>query len=110
MDYRVIWLCWFKTDKNDKIWGCIALGSEDRVGYNFWGRRGAKLTFKRYPRYPRFSREPLYSLYQSKIRKGYEDTTLANLEAVGAGFTSDFEKQFTLARMFDKFHGEQEPA
>ena len=107
MDYKVIRLAWCKTDKNDKIWGWIALGSEDDVGYNFWGRRGAKLTFKRYPRY---SRDTLYALYESKIRKGYRDTTLAKLEAAEEGFTADFEKQFTLARMFDQFHGEGEPA
>lgn len=106
-DYNVIRVAWCKTDRNDKIWGWIALGSEDDVGYNFWGRRGAKLTFKRYPRW---SRDTLYTLYYKKIDKGYDQTGFDVLERAGPGFINDFEKQFTLARMFDNFHGEGEPA
>lgn len=99
MQYTFTHLLWNTSGSSDKIWGVIDLPSSQTF-YNFWGRRGAKLTFKRYDRY-----QKLGTLAKNKQLSGYRAVTAAELVEHDPEFLIDFERQFVVATMFDNFHG-----
>ncbi|RYD64497.1 MAG: hypothetical protein EOP83_09615 [Verrucomicrobiaceae bacterium] len=99
--YEFGFLGWCKDKSHDKVWGWIVLG-DARTSYNFWGRRGATLTWKRYDA----AGAPLDRLKREKVAKGYREVPLDAIEQQTPGFTDEFERNFTMARLMNKFHGE----
>lgn len=99
MGYRIEFFGWCSDEGHDKVWGWISLAHEADL-FSFWGRRGGKLTWKRWT-----SESSLEALRDSKIRKGYRSVPIADIEAETPGFTHEFERAFMLCRMFDQFHG-----
>lgn len=108
--YTLHFVGWKKEGTSDKVWGYFSLPSNEKVFYTFWGRRGAKLTFKRYEgNYKRvggswYSSEA-ENLAFSKKRDGYVECPITHIEAHTPGFTNEFELQFVMNRMMNKFHG-----
>lgn len=101
--YTLHFVAWKKEGTSDKVWGFFSLPGSDRTFYSFWGRRGARLTFKQY------KNEHLYSMEtmgRSKVREGYVECPITHIEAHTPGFTNEFELQFVMSRMMNKFHGE----
>ena len=85
--YTLHFVAWKKEGTSDKVWGL----------------RGARLTFKQY------KNEHLYSMEtmgRSKVREGYVECPITHIEAHTPGFTNEFELQFVMSRMMNKFHGE----
>jgi hypothetical protein len=128
MSYKINYFGWNTEQdgptKHDKIWGYVTVGGEDDGAggklYNFWGKRGARLTFKQHGEAGKVAspyrwqsdrdspgRRELTRLQEAKAKKGYRSIPLGDIEAVcGDGFIVSFEKQLTLAKLFNKFHGE----
>jgi len=108
MSYEINYFGWNHTDGHDKVWGYVTIG--DGVGaelYNFWGARGKKLSFKKYPsNYD--SVIELKKLAQKKSDKGYREISVMKIETVVDGFIETFEKQLTLAKLFGNFRGKKE--
>lgn len=111
--YTILSFLWNNTDGHDKVWGYFQLSSDPTTYYNFWGRRGKKLTWKEYKEEPRSWRSyaKLKNLAAEKVRKGgYQEVAINQIEVTTPGFTDEFEKNFTLARLFDNFHKKVEEA
>jgi hypothetical protein len=120
-NYSFEFLAWCHEKGSDKVWGYIRLRDDNEYLYNFWGRRGKKLTWKRYAfdgyyYYNSTLRQTVLGRYdtcselqmkgQQKLAKGYQQVDLNDIEAVTPGFTEEFESQFVLAKLFETYHGE----
>lgn len=107
-NWQIEFFGWYKDEASDKIWGYVSIGG-DKTLYNFWGRRGKKMTFKLYDK-PKYSwqRGTLRRLAQSKLSKGYVEIEPDQVETVVPGFSSEFETQLFMAKLFDNFHGKKE--
>jgi hypothetical protein len=107
--YKILSFLWNNSDGHDKVWGYFILSSDPSTYYNFWGRRGKKLTWKEYKDDGGImgarAALKLDNLRITKSRgKGYREVAVDQIEAITPGFTDEFEKNFTLARLFDNFH------
>ena len=78
---------------HDKIWGALNLNGEE---VTFWGKRGAKPTFKK-------PDEDVWALIKKKRRK-YIPTTIEALEEAGPGFEDRFDEYLVAAQLGDAFH------
>jgi hypothetical protein len=92
--FTFLFIGWMKEGTHDKVWGFIRLDSGSY--YNFWGRRGKTLRFKRHA--GRWSDYVLNALADKKIAKGYSKLTEAMMESVNPGFTDEFGSQFVMAK------------
>lgn len=101
--YSLHYVAWKKEGTSDKVWGFFSLPSYANTYYTFWGRRGARLTFKQYKNVALSSMD---TQARSKTRDGYVECPIAHIEAHTPGFTNEFELQFVMSRMMNKFHGE----
>jgi hypothetical protein len=99
--YTLEFFAWCRDGSADKVWGYFNLGDE-RTRYSFWGRRGNKLSFKEH----RGSEaRKLRGAGNRKTDKGYKAVTIDQIEAVTPGFVHEFEQQFVIAKLFERFHG-----
>lgn len=102
-DKKIMYFGWCnKTDSkgvHDKVWGVI---SAQREWITFWGGRNKKLTFKKADDYS--SGDSLEKLIRSKQRKGYDPTTMEEMNRLDPQFETRFEEELILAMMADKFH------
>lgn len=105
MAYQFKFFAWAKTESSDKVWGYFTIDAEATI-YNFWGRRGKRMTFKRYDSYDLYK---LIKLSHEKTEKGYREVTpdKASIDAISPGFIDEFEKQFVLAKLFQNYHRER---
>lgn len=94
--FTFMWVGWCKEDNHDKIWGYIKL-NESGAYYNFWGRRGKTLRFKRH-----FGKWDLEDLTHAKRNKGYVMRTPQNMAAIWPNFEDDFATQFVMAKLAGK--------
>lgn len=80
MNTHIHWFGWCKDEsKNaDKVWGWMDI---DGNLYNFWGRRGGKLSFKRHPQGTVFD-----YICQTKTSKGYVSIPEIEIEKVYPNF------------------------
>ena len=92
--FKFLFLGWMKEGTHDKVWGYIKLDSGSY--YNFWGRRGKTLRFKRHP--GTWSDYDLRDLAQKKLDKGYLRMTEEALEVSTPGFGEEFGSQFVMAK------------
>jgi hypothetical protein len=127
MSYQINYFAWNNTDGHDKVWGYVTVGA-DESGYggqlyNFWGRRGGKLSFKEYGEanthhqsmwsrsryvFESAGTSALRTLQQQKEAKGYSPVAIPHIEAIcGEGYIESFEKQLTLAKLFENFRGKR---
>lgn len=92
--YQFKFLGWMKEGTSDKVWGYIKL--ESGSYYNFWGRRGKTLRFKRHTGHWRDWE--LDNLADKKLAKGYKKLTEAEIEVISPGFAEEFGSQFVMAK------------
>ncbi len=121
MAYQIIFFGWCSEEGHDKVWGFVTVG-ENQL-YNFWGKRGKRFSFKKHT----LSREPewrrkwrtngvweapelrgLRDLAEKKCEPGrkngtYVEVPVDKIEEVVPDFFNEFEKQLTLAKLFDNF-------
>lgn len=71
------WAGWYKSNSSDKLWG--VLKAPDGTYYNFWCRRGAKMSFK----------HTTNKKYHHKESKGYTNIDLDMLEQIYPGFMDE---------------------
>lgn len=102
-NYEILFFGWCREGRSDKVWGFIRVGGGSDL-FNFWGRRGATLTWKRYAGSQRLT---LDRLGRSKIGKGYTEVPIDEIEQHTPGFTDEFERNFVMARLMDRFHGKE---
>lgn len=97
--YTIKYFGWYSNprENSDKIWGWCEV--EGKI-YNFWGKRGGSLQFKRHPD-GWYGSSECNSKRWDKEAKGYGDHT-ANIEAVYPDFHREFKKQLATARMLGK--------
>ncbi|RYD66865.1 MAG: hypothetical protein EOP83_04045 [Verrucomicrobiaceae bacterium] len=94
------------TEKgSDKVWGYFHLRSNPEVKYTFWGKRdssnGPVLTFKKPPAMTMYDWR---RLVEEKRNKGYDESSIDELERLSEGFTDAFEQRFVMTRLCDSFH------
>lgn len=107
MGYAINFFGWNNTDNHDKVWGYVTIGEGSSAElYNFWGKRGKRLAFKKYPT-GYASAQELRKLAEKKEDKGYRPYPVASIENVCEGFIEQFEKELTLAKLFNNFRGRQ---
>lgn len=118
MGYRFGFIGWCRNQKHDKIWGWIApddvlsqpienIGDHE-VFVNFWGRRGGKLTFKRYlGAYGYGALTALTNIKQTRATDAYLEVTAEGLQRVTPDFIDQFERQLFKAKLFNQFHMER---
>ena len=111
-NYRINFFGHCNEDGHDKVWGYVTVGD---VGaselYNFWGKRGKRLAFQKHEGF--WGSDELRRRSENKVRSGRKSGTYhrvdpSNIEAVVPGFFEDFEKQLTLAKLFDNFRNKVE--
>lgn len=100
-NYHILFFGWCRQGNSDKVWGFIRVGDGSSL-FNFWGRRGANLTWKRYEDR---QRNVLDRLSREKVGKGYREVPIDQIELHTPGFTDEFERAFVMARLMDRFHG-----
>lgn len=98
------WIGWCHgTDRNgkthDKIWGCIRV---DGQLVTFWGKRTAKLTFKREKDYS--TGDDWYDMSIKKQRKGYDQTTFERLCLLDPEFEDRFDSDLMLTMLGNTYH------
>lgn len=103
-EYRVNFFGWCSEDGHDKVWGYVTVGE---YLYNFWGKRGKRLAFQQHPE-GGWGSDDLYTRSKNKVRSGrksgaYVEIVPSNIENVVPGFFEEFEKQLTLAKLFENF-------
>ncbi len=95
--YQFVFLGWMLEGTSDKVWGYIKLNSGSY--YNFWGRRGKTLRFKRHADSARqWNQYDLTDLSRKKLDKGYKKLTEAEMEVISPGFAEEFGSQFVMAK------------
>lgn len=120
-NYAIKFFGWCKQDGHDKVWGWVEVGADKHL-YNFWGRRGKRYTFKDFgvepedfhyswePGKTRFDDHGIQQLIRKKTEAGrtggeYIPVDPRLVETVAPGFDEEFQNQFALCKLFDKFHG-----
>ena len=107
--YSIRFFGWCNEDGHDKVWGWVEIG-HDHALYNFWGRRGKRFTFKEH-KGEIFGSYDVRKLIDSKMRPrtngSYREIDPQDIEKIVPGFDNEFQNQFTLAKLFDKFHGKR---
>jgi hypothetical protein len=104
MAYKIEFFGHCSEANHDKVWGYVSMG--DNQLYNFWGRRGKKFAFQKH--------ELNYSTAHDLQRKAnekcsprkngaYKEIPINNIEQLVPGFYAEFERQLTLAKLFDNF-------
>jgi hypothetical protein len=107
MAYDINFFGWCSQEGHDKVWGYVTVG-DDQL-YNFWGKRGKRFAFQKHD--ARYSEATaLQRKAQEKCRPGrasgaYTEVPVSQIEAIVPGFFEEFEKQLTLAKLFDNFRG-----
>ncbi len=101
--YTLHFVGWVKEGTSDKVWGYFSLPSNTKVYYTFWGRRGARLTFKKYD--DAWAHITVSDLAQKKAKEGYVECQISKIEQETPGFTDDFERNFVMRRIMNAFHG-----
>jgi predicted DNA-binding WGR domain protein len=105
MSYAINFFGWNNTEGHDKVWGYVTIGEGSTAElYNFWGKRGKRLAFKKFPTGYGSAFE-LSKLSKKKAEKGYQEYSVAEIDKVCEGFIDQFEKELTLAKLFDNFRG-----
>ena len=109
MAYKIEFFGWCNEHGHDKIWGFVTIG-DDQL-YSFWGKRGAKLAFKKFN--TRWI--DAYDLHDQaekkcRVRKtgSYHEVPVTSIERLVPNFFEQFENQLTLAKLFDNFRGTRE--
>lgn len=95
-DFRFIG--WCNEGKHDKIWGYLKVDGEF---VTFWGKRTAKLTFKRDRDY---SNDDCFTLAQKKRAKGYDTTSYEALCEMDPTFEDRFDSDLMLTMLGNTFH------
>ena len=127
MSYDIKFFGHCNEEGHDKVWGYVLVG-DDQL-YNFWGKRGKRFAFQKHevaerpdtslmPSYRRdYYRNweaPQFALLRAKAaekcrpgRKSgqYDEVPVSTIETLVPGFFEEFEKQLTLAKLFDNFRG-----
>lgn len=113
MAYKINTFLHCDQNGSDKIWGYVTLGEPgcSRL-YNFWGKRGKRLSFQEHDG----TFENGYELRrkaEEKCRPGrssgvYREIPVAKIEELCPGWINDFEKQLTLAKLFENFRGRKQ--
>lgn len=85
----IYWAGWFKDAKSDKIWGILKSGN---AYYNFWGKRGKRMQFKR----------TADINFCHKASKGYNELSLSQLEAIHPNFREEAESALVFKVMADQ--------
>lgn len=110
--YEIKFFAWCKEGTSDKVWGYVEFknapepawkGARPDPGslYNFWGRRGKHLSFKRH--YGRWDLHELQRLAQKKLHPSgdklpYRQIPISEIEKIYPGFTEEFENQLLAAK------------
>lgn len=103
MGYKIHFLGWCNepAKNHDKIWGWIQMDSG--AHYNFWGRRGATLTFERHPQDWNGDNWDLRIRARQKAeKKGYENMPESRYGEVHDDLINYIETQFVLAKFSGK--------
>ncbi len=79
---------WMKEGAHDKVWVSFAVG---RQYYCAWGRRGAKLQFKKHE-----WRSDLYKVESQKEKKGYKEVDQFLLFTLFPDFHEKVEKELMM--------------
>lgn len=124
MAYEINFFGWCAQEGHDKVWGYVTVG-DDQL-YNFWGKRGGRFNFQKHEisKKPdwwpvwRGSRQiwqaPEFDILRRKAEEkckpgrkngAYVEISVNEIENVVPGFFNEFEKQLTLAKLFDNFRG-----
>jgi hypothetical protein len=105
MGYKIKYFGWNNEAGHDKVWGYVLFDGVKL--YNFWGPRGKKLAFQEheYDASRPFSgmARQLETRAAAKTRKGYRQIDSKDIETEIPGFKLEFEKQLTIAKMFERF-------
>lgn len=115
--YEIKFFAWCKEGTSDKIWGYVEFKNapEPPAGqrrwtwqrpepgsvYNFWGRRGKHISFKRH--FGLYDLENLESLARKKLHPSgdklpYKKIAIADIEKICPGFAEEFENQLLAAK------------
>lgn len=86
------WAGWCKNSSSDKLWG--VLRAPDNTYYNFWCRRGAKMSFK----------HTSNKKYRHKESKGYNSIDLVTLETIYPGFMDEANNTLILKILSGDVH------
>jgi hypothetical protein len=98
------WIGWnhgtdAKGKQHDKIWGAIKVDGEI---VTFWGKRTAKLTFKRERDYS--SGDDWYDSSRKKERGGYVETTFERIALLDPEFEDRFDSDLMLTMLGNSYH------
>lgn len=102
----VVEILWSHGSGHDKLWGYLLHHNEY---ISFWGPRGKSMTFKRHPGW-------MLSDMQSMARKKrngsskYKSFTYDDICEATPGFNEEFDHQFILAVLGNKYHKKKSDA
>ena len=113
MAYKINRFLLCTEGKHNKIWGYVTLGEpgSSRL-YNFWGKVGAKLGFQEHN--GNFDTAlQFHKQAEEKCRPGrksgtYKAIPIDQIENHFPGWIESFEKQLTLAKLFESWRGKKE--
>jgi hypothetical protein len=124
MAYEINFFGWCSDEGHDKVWGYVTVG-DDQL-YNFWGKRGKRFAFQKHvitkkpervfrrlgtdweaPEFAEFRKKAAEKCKTGRKSGAYTQVPVANIEAIVPGFFNEFEKQLTLAKLFDNFRGQR---
>ncbi len=88
-------ILWNTVGTSDKLWGITHYGEKT---VTFWGKRGAKLTYKLLDEYEALD------LMNQKKKKGYVVTTFEAIEDITPNFKEEFDYGLTICVLGDGFH------
>jgi hypothetical protein len=116
--YEIKFFAWCKEGTSDKIWGFVEFKNAPEPArgmpswswlpgsmYNFWGRRGKAIAFKRH--FGAYGRDDLEKLARKKLHPSgdkapYRKIEIKDIEKVCPGFAEEFENQLLAAKWSNK--------
>lgn len=104
-NFQILFFAWCHQETHDKIWGYMTIDGDKNI-YNFYGKRGKDFVFKR--NRTLIELKKIARTKTSKYHKTgvYTEVETKNIENIVPGFFNEFKKQLGMAKLFDKFHGE----
>lgn len=102
MTITVNFFGWCSEGEHDKVWGFVT--TEGGTLYNFWGRRGKTLRFKKYE--GSWGQKELEKKSREKVKPRpsgqYDEVEVSQIPNVVPGFLDELERDIAMAVMFDK--------
>lgn len=108
-DFTINFFGWCREGGHDKVWGFVT--ATHGTLYNFWGRRGKSLTFKRYDGQwsdPKIKQLAANKTYKYRPSGAYQEVPVDQIETIAPGFTDEFTPQLVAAILFGKLHGNRD--